>query len=72
MHEGLTNLREILNESLIKHCMSHKTMNPLHIGGQRELFNHVNLYLIHLNPFLLNFMPKDSSFSNHEMTLLPV
>jgi hypothetical protein len=33
MCEGSSNLRKILNESLIKPCMSKKIVNPLHIGG---------------------------------------
>jgi hypothetical protein len=72
MHEGSSNLREIVNESLIKSCMFQKATNPLHIGGRRYLFNYTNLCLIYLDPFLQNFMPKDNSFSDHEMTLLPV
>jgi hypothetical protein len=36
MREGLSNLREILNESSIKPCMSQKIVNFLHIGGRRK------------------------------------
>jgi hypothetical protein len=34
MSEGPSNLREILNKSSIKLCMSQKAVNPLHIGRE--------------------------------------
>jgi hypothetical protein len=34
MSEELSNLREILNKSSIRSCMSQKVVNPLHIGGR--------------------------------------
>jgi hypothetical protein len=36
------------------------------------LFNYLNLHLIHLDPLLQYFIPKDNSFSDHKMTLFPM
>src|SRR3990170_142284 len=64
--------REVFNKSPIETNMTKETSYTFDIFRTWHFLNSINLSFINFNTSFRNFMPKDYTFINHKMALLPI